>query len=341
MFFRKSMLSAGALLAGILGANAPALAQDATCDIDRPVVFAGLDYGSAAFHTALAKYILKEGYGCAVDSLPGSTLPLVQGVGRGDIDVIMEIWTANPAQAWVDAMEAGTVVALGTTFPDASEGWWVPKYLVEGENAAAAGLKSVSDLPDYKDLFRDPEEPSKGRFYNCPAGWQCELVNSKKLAAYDLENDYTNFRPGTGAALEAAISSAYLRENPIVFYYWTPTWLMGKYEFVKLEEPPFDRKVWDAMLASDNPGKACAYPETKVIVGANKAFAESAPTVAAFLKAYGMTSALTSAALAYMQDNDASADDAAVWFLRSHGDVWRAWVPEAVAAKVDKALPAG
>ncbi|MGV8790420.1 glycine betaine ABC transporter substrate-binding protein, partial [Pseudomonas aeruginosa] len=48
------------------------------------------------------------------------------------------------------------------------------------------------------EVFRDPEEPGKGRFYHCPAGWTCELENSEMLKRYGLEETFTNFRPGTG-----------------------------------------------------------------------------------------------------------------------------------------------
>lgn len=323
-----------ALLALVPGGRAHA--QE--CGLDRPVVFAGLDYDSAAFHTAIAQAILREGYGCAVDAIPGSTIPLINGVARGDVDVIMEIWTANPAQAWVDAEEKGQVVRLGTTFPDAVEGWFVPTYLVEGENAKAPDLVSVSDLAQYKDLFRDPEEPSKGRFHNCPAGWQCEVVNSKKLAAYDLEEDFTNFRPGTGEALNAAIERAVKREEPILFYYWGPTWVLGKYDFTRLDEPEFDRETWDAMMEAENPEEATAYPASDVVIGANKAFAEAAPQIVEFLNAYGTSAEETSRALAYMQDTGATAEDAAANFLREREEVWTDWVAADVAERVRSAV---
>jgi glycine betaine/proline transport system substrate-binding protein len=106
-----------ALAAG-LGLATPALAQDAPkCELDRPVVFGALNWDSAQFHGAVAQYIIKNGYGCETDSIPGDTIPLINGVARGDADLVMEIWTANPAQAWVDAEAAGQTVALGTTFP--------------------------------------------------------------------------------------------------------------------------------------------------------------------------------------------------------------------------------
>lgn len=331
--FRHSI----ALAVGVFVA-APAVAQDsAACEIDRPVVFADLNYGSAQFHTAVASRIIKDGFGCAVDSIPGDTIPLINGVARGDADIIMEIWTANPAQAWIDAEAAGQTVALGTTFPDAAEGWFVPSSIVTGENAVAPGLTSVADLPKYIDLFADPEEPGKGRFYNCPAGWQCEIVNSKKLIAYGLEGDYTNFRPGTGEALAAAAEAAALRDKPAVFYYWGPTWLLGKYDFLRLDEAPFNQAIWDEMMDSETPTEATAYPVSKVIIGGNAEFVEAAPDLTAFLKAYNSTNAATSAALAYMRDNDASPDEAAVNFLQNTSD-WMTWIPADAAKQVKAAL---
>ena len=330
----RSIIAALTLLAAL---TLPALAARA-CDIDRPIEFAGLDYDSARFHNAVAMAILKDGYGCKVDALPGQVIPLLTGLARGDVDIIMEVWTANPAQAWTDAEKAGSVVRLGVNFPDARQGWFVPRYLVEGPNAKARGLKSVTDLPRFKSVFRDPEEPDKGRFLDCPAGWECEVVNSKKLAAYGLSADYTNFRSGTGEALAAAVESAVKRKRPVLFYYWGPTWLLGKYDFVALEEPPFDKAVWDRMMAAEQPQQACAYPQSEVVIGANKAFADKAPNIVAFLKAYRTTSALVSAALAHMREHDAKPADAARWFLRTKPEVWTKWVPAEVAARVKAAL---
>ncbi|MCY7264904.1 glycine betaine ABC transporter substrate-binding protein, partial [Pseudomonas protegens] len=78
----------------------------------------------------------------------------------------------------------------------------------KGIAAKAPDLKSVDQLSDPKivELFRDPEEPTKGRFLNCPSGWTCEGVNTAKLQAYKLDGNYVNFRPGTGTALDAAIA---------------------------------------------------------------------------------------------------------------------------------------
>ena len=183
-------------------------AADPTCEVDRAVRFAGLNWASNAFHVAVARYILKHGYGCASRTVPGATLLLINGLGRGDVDVFLELYKGNAPEAWRKIAARGRARTLsGALVPDATEGWYVPRYVVEGDRmrgiaAIAPDLKSVADLPRYRALFKDPREPKKGRFYNCMIGWRCEVMNSKKLEAYGLDKDYTNFRPGSASMAE-------------------------------------------------------------------------------------------------------------------------------------------
>jgi glycine betaine/proline transport system substrate-binding protein len=333
----------GALLASWLALTAQAAQPTPPCEVKSKVVFAGLDWDSNAFHTAVAQRIVRDGYGCAVDAIPGATIPLINAVARGEVQVIMEVWKSNTPAGWTDGLAAGKLVEAGVNFPDATQGWYVPRYLVEGAGAPAKDLKSVQDLPRYKALFADPERPGKGRFLNCPAGWQCELYNSKKLVAYGLEAHYTNFHPGTGAALDAAITSAVLRKKPVLFYYWGPTWLLGQLgkDLVQLQEPAYDAAIWKTLSDMPDPKNvkaATAYPVVQVVVGANQAFVQQAPQLYQFLKNYRTSAALVSQALAYMRDNKGSADAAAAHFLATREDVWAPWVPPAVAARVKAAL---
>ena len=334
-------LTAGTLAVAAL-CLAPVAAQAAApkCEVDRPVVFAGLDWESNTFHNAIARFITENGYGCKTEAIPGSSIPLLNGMAHGDIDVTMEQWIGVLGESWEKAKASGNVKIIGVTFDDAVQGWFVPRYLVEGKDAKAPGLKSVSDLPKYKKLFRDPEEPSKGRFYNGIAGWGAELINTRKLKAYDLEGDYTNFRPGTGAALSAAVASAYKRHKPILYYYWGPTWVLGKYDGVMLKEPAYDEATWND-LNSDKPvTKATAYPLMKIYTTANVKFAEQAPKLVDFLDKFETSNALVSKALVEMRESKSKtpARDAAVNYLKTHKDTWTKWVPEDVAKRVEAAL---
>jgi glycine betaine/proline transport system substrate-binding protein len=343
MFIPTPLRAAVILIALALAPFTHGTANAATCETKKPIIFGGLDWDSSAFHTAVAQFVVKHGYGCETDLIPGATIPLHAGLARGDIDVLMEVWPGSNPPTWKEGISKGTLVSLGVNVPDAVQAWFVPRYLVEGENAQAKGLKSVSDLPKFKDVFRDPEEPSKGRFYNCIAGWECEVMNTKKLHAYGLDEHFTNFRPGTGAALSAAIDSALRRKRPILFYYWGPTWLLGKIEqdVVRLEEPPYDEAKWNALRAVKEPTaakEATAYPVVRIDIGARKDFVDRAPKIAAFLKAYTTSDALVSAALSHMQQSGGTADDAARDFLQNNDKLWRSWVPSDVAERVTTEL---
>lgn len=316
----------------------PVMAQT-KCDIDRPVLFAMNSWDSSAFQATLGQYILEEGYGCKTDAIVSASLPSLTGLRRGDMDIAMEIWPENYKEAWEKGLNEGTVKAVGLAFPDSVQGWYVPRYLVEGENAQAPDLKSVKDVLKYKELFRDPEEPTKGRFYNGPYGWGAEKINTKKLAAYGLDKDFVNFRSGTSSALAAAIASAYKRHKPFFGFYWAPTWVMGKYDMVKLEEPKYDAKVWENLETGKDISKATAYPVVKVYIGVNTEFAKQAPNIVNFLKKYGTTSDELSAVLSYMQDTKgATYRDAAIYFLKTKGDTWTKWVPQDVAVKLKASL---
>jgi glycine betaine/proline transport system substrate-binding protein len=321
----------------------PLAAAEQRCEIDRKIVFGGLDYDSNSFHNDVVRFILEKGYGCKTDVIPGSTIPILAGAVRGDIDVVMEIWHNNEPQIWLDALKSGKVKTVGINFPDAVQNWYIPKYLVEGESAPAKDLKSVSDLVKYKNLFKDPEEPSKGRFYNCILGWVCEVINTKKLAVYHLDNDFVNFRSGTGAAMAAAIESAIRQKKPILFYYWGPTWLMGKIgnDVVALQEPAYNEAKWKALIDAKSPAdikEATAYPVVATQIGVNSAFAAKAPILVSFLSHYKTTADIVSKALVYMQENDGSAEKAAQNFLRTRPDLWTSWVPADIAERVKGAL---
>ena len=109
-------LAAAAVLSG-----SPASAQAPRCEVDQKIVFAGLDWDSNAFHTAVAQRIVRDGFGCAVDAIPGSTIPLINGMARGDIQVIMEVWKSNTPPSWTQGVAAGKLVEVGVNFAGACE----------------------------------------------------------------------------------------------------------------------------------------------------------------------------------------------------------------------------
>jgi glycine betaine/proline transport system substrate-binding protein len=302
----------------------------------KKLVLADVGWDSVQVHNRIAGFILKHGYGYEVEYMPGETIPLFAGLARGDIDINMEVWIANQREAYDKAIKAGQVVDLGSNFPDSWQGWLIPTYMIKGDpkrsiKPTAPDLKSVNDLPKYWKLFKDPEDPSKGRFYNSLPGWECTKINTKKLKVYGLDKYYNDFITGSDAALNGSMAAAFKKGEPWFGYYWAPTWPLGKYDMTPLEEPPFDQTVWDKNFG-------CEYPSVKVNIVVNTSLSEKAPDVVAFLKNYETTQAMANKFLAYMQEKKAKKKDAALWFLKNYRDLWHGWVPSDVMKKVEAAV---
>ena len=210
--------------------------QPLSCNNGQPVRFADQNWESASFMTHVFVRILNDVFDCKTEIVPGTPAAAEAALAQNDLQVIAEIWSGRSAII-EDAIAAGQVQVVGDTLEGGAEqGWYVPDFMIEGDpergiEPMAPDLRTWEDLPKYKELFRDPEEPAKGRFLNCPTGWVCELTNSGLLELYGLDEHYTNFRAGTGAALDAAISAAYERGEPLLFYYWQPAGLMAKHRF--------------------------------------------------------------------------------------------------------------
>jgi len=315
-FPRRSLLAAGLSL-GLLAAGT---AQADSWCASKPVKFAGVNWESGMLLTELMGFVLQHGYDCKVDSIPGNSITLEQALGNNDIQVFAEEWIGR-SEAWNKAAAAGKVVGVGAPIEGATEGWYVPRYLVEGEGAKAPKLKNIADLGQYAELFRDPEEPGKGRFYNCPAGWTCELENSQMLQSYGLSDKYTNFRPGTGPALDAAIVSATKRKQPILTYYWSPTPLLGRVDMVQLKPRDGEAK------------------RIQVQAGLSKPFHDGAPELVAVLSRVNVPIELLNRTLAEQADAKQDAPAAAKALLKAHPELWQAWVTDAAArSKIQAAL---
>lgn len=313
---------------------------------------ADTQFQSLWINNAIAKFIIENGYGHTVEVVEMTTPIMQQGLEKGEVHIMMELWRANVMDWYNEVTKSGKVLDLGDTFEKSTQGWYVPRYVVEGDaergiKASAPDLKKVSDLPKYKSLFADPENPDKGLLINCITGWQCAKINRIKLDAYGLSEHYNVQEPGAAAALDAAIAGAYKKGKPFLAYYWEPTWLVGTYDLVQLEEPPYTAECNDAIqkVLNDKSGNVkagpeagCAYETMGIHKGIHASVKEKAPEVATFLEKMMVGTEAVNKTAAYMEAEKVQADKAAIWFFENYQDRWRSWLPADVAAKVEQAL---
>ena len=298
------------------------------------IKFADVGWDSILFHNSVAGTVAEVVFGYTWTEVSGSTPITHEAIMKGEIDVHMETWTDNLPNYAGDLAD-GKLTELGTNFGDNIQGLYVPRYVIEGDSARgieplAPGLKTVEDLKNYPEVFKDPEDTSKGRIYGGLPGWEVDGIMYKKYQYYGLDAMYNYMQPGSDAAMSAALVSAYDKGEPIVAYYWEPTWLMGKYDFVLLEDAPYDEALYFD-------GK-CACPSVNVTICVSNGFYESDPEFCEFLSKYHTTSALTSEALAYMEQSKANYSDTAKWFLNEHPELVDAWLTAEQAEVLRAAL---
>ena len=289
---------------------------------DRKIVFADAGWDSIRFHNAIAMLVAENVYGYTTEELSGSTTILHEGLLKNEIDVHMEVWTDNII-SYVKDIEDGKLQEMGLNYNDNNQGFYVPRYVVYGDpergiEATAPGLKTVADIIKYKDVFVDSENSSKGRVYGAIPGWEVDSIMYNKYLYNGLDKDFVYFRPGSDAALGSAFTSAYEKGEPIVGYYWEPTWLMGKYDFILLEDEPFNENTYKE-------GKT-ALPSVDITITTSNKFFESNSDYNNFLSKYNSTSDLTSQALAHMQDTGDDYRETAIWFLTEKDELIDEWL---------------
>ncbi len=321
---RKGIIIVLALLVMSTGI-AFAGAQSEGAEKVKTVVLADASWDSILVHNRVVAFILENGYGgYSVEFIPGDTIPLFNGVASGDIDVTMESWHSNYPEAYQEQVDAGNVVNIGKNMPDGPQGWWVPRYMVEGDEErgiepVAPDLVSIDDLKKYADLFPDPENPGKGRILVGPPGWSATEISEQMMEEHGLYEQYTAFLPGSGASLAASMKGAYEKGEPWVGYYWEPTAIMYQLDMVRL--------------------KGTEFPAADVDIVMNSESYEELPEVADFLSKYHTSVAVNNEFLNVLNTEVETAEEAAVWFLENREEVWTEWVSDEVADNVRKALP--
>ena len=320
------------LLAVALLAVATAMVACESSDEEKTtIIFSDLNWTSAQFQDRVAQYIVEEGYGYPTDVVFGATLPLFQGLRRGDSNVTMEIWLPNQDEAWMEAQAAGEVVSIGESLgKDWQSAFVIPRYVQEEHPE----LVSVDDLKkdEFKELFATTETGDKARLVSCPIGWACEEVNAKQVEGYGLQDHVHIVNPGDGSAANADLYGAYDRGAPWLGYQWGTNDPVVGLDLVTLEEPAYSDECWFTT-------KACGYEPATILIAVHPDLLVQAPDVIEFLRAWDMSIERYDAVGKWRQANrGADINDTALWWLNNNVDVWSAWVTEEAAEAVKAAL---
>lgn len=309
---KKSILATTGLALSIT--MMPDTAQASCGDIS----ISEMNWASSQVVTSVSKFLLEQGYGCTVQTVPTSSVPAVTSVAEtGKPDIVTELWL-NSAALYSKLEAEGKVITAAKVLSDGGvDGWWVPKYLVEKH----------PELKTLDGVLANPELVG-GRFHNYPEGWAARIRNDNLFKAFHFSDKKMSvFNHGSGETLAASIAAAYEAKEPWFGSYWAPTSVLGKYEMVEVDLGEFDSKAYDCITSKEcsTPQKT-SLPASTVITAVTTDLAERAPDVFELMQNVTFTNALMGKLLAWQEKNKASSEETAVHFLTSQQDVWSKWI---------------
>lgn len=308
----------------LCAAATPAFAQADECG---QVSITEMNWASASVVTNVAKFVMEQGYGCEVNVIPSDTVPAVTSVAEnGEPDIVTELWLNSAGEVYTRLESQGKVETLGKVLtPGGVEGWWIPTYLVE----AHPELKTIEGIMANPELV-------DARFNNCPDGWGCRIVNDNLIKALDLEASGVEvFNHGSGETLSSSMASAVGKGEPWFGYYWGPTVPLGKFDMTRVNLGEYNQAAHDANQNRDNEDpKVSDFPAADVVTAVTTDFRERQPEVADMLSKMTFETDTMSKVLAWKSDNNASAEEAAVYFLSKNGETWKEWLNDSAREKL-------
>ena len=300
----------------LAGAMAP-MAANAECG---EVSVAEMNWTSGGIMTGVTEFLLEQGYGCDVTVVPSATTTAITSLAENnEPDIVPELWV-NSAPLYFELAEEGKVVKASDAFSEGgTEHWLVPSYLVE-ENPELGTIEGILNNP----------ELVGARFHNCPDGWGCRIVNDSLKEAFDLEgNGIEVFNHGSGETLQAAMASAYEAGEPYFGYYWGPTAPLGKYYFVSVDLGPYNEEVHDCNQNTEcNEVGVSSFPSASVFNVVTADLAEREPEAFELMQNVTFDNDVMNGLLAWHTDNEATVDEAVVYFLQNNQEEWMSWLSE-------------
>ncbi len=238
-------------------------------------------------------------------------------LAKGDLSASLELWPSGHAEnikQYIDEQKvvenAGPLGVVGKI------GWYIPTYMVDQhpELATWEGLKQDAAM------FKTAETGDAGQF----------LAGDPSWVQYDgdiIKNLGMNFKVvsvGSEQAVLAAVDAAYSRNDPILFYFWTPHSVHAKYKLTEVKLPDYS----DACYAKAKEGGiACDYPPDvlfKIVWGDLKT---KAPEAYQLLKNFKYTNADQIGMIAAVELNGKTTDQAAQEWVDKNEATWKAWMP--------------
>ena len=312
------LIVAVAILAILVVACAPPAGQPAADE--KPVIkFAENPWSGSAVNVAVAKILLEDQLGYPVEVTTLDENAQWTALASGDLHASLEVWPSGHAENVAEYIDGQKVVENGGLLgPVGVIGWFTPQYMIDQhpEFATWEGFKD----PELAKLYATAETGDKAQFLAGDPSW----VQYEEQIIPNLGLQMQVVVAGSEEAILAALDAAYSREDPVLFYFWTPHSIFAKYDLVQVELPPYSDECY---AKAESGGVDCAYPSDDLFKIFWSGLKDYAPDAYTLLKNFNYTTQDQIQMIADVELNDKTPEEAARAWIDANEDTWKAWLP--------------
>jgi glycine betaine/proline transport system substrate-binding protein len=313
----------------LVGLAAIAMLVVVACSSDEkkgPIFLIEQDWDGQLVTTAVAKVLLEQemGYEVAQKFAAADSAAMFAGLESGDFHFACCNWPSFSAgflKEFVDTK--GAVERLGTTGISGSNGWFIPRYVVEGDSERgiapiAPGLTSYQEMNEYASIFATADTGDKGRLLDFTPAW--DYRNQERLDA--LAVNYQVVFSGSETASLAELDASYKRGDPVLMAMWAPHWAHAKYDMVEIALPAFTDDCYPS-----GTNFACGWPADPVAKLVWPGFKDEFPKAYEFFGNFHITNDQQDTMVLAVTDGGKDYAAAAQEWVDANEDIWKSWIP--------------
>ena len=303
----------------IVGCAAPIPQQSAGTAEKITIKLAENPWSASQVNVAVAKQLLEEELGYIVEIVTIDENAQWAAIANGDISASLEVWPSGHAENVAQFIEDQQVVEnAGELGPLGEIGWFMPTYMIE-QHPALATWEGFAD-PELAGLFKTAETGDLGQFLAGDPSW----VQYDEQIIANLGLPLQVVYAGSEEAILAALDSAYSREAPILFYFYSPHSVFNRYQLTRVKLPDHSDECY---AKADANGVDCDYPTDRLFKIVWGGLAEAAPDAYAFLKAMNYSTQDQISMVAAVDVEGQSPAEAAAAWLEANEAIWSQWLP--------------
>lgn len=332
MLLFSLLASLAVLLAACAGATTPA-AQTESAGAAAPQTDAAAGGGdkptirliantwpASELNVNVAANLLKNQLGYSTEIIAIDEQQQWDALSGDQADASLEVWPSGHGERIAQYIDEQKVVENGGELGVVGKiAWYTPKYVVD-ENPALATWEGFND-PAVAEQFATAETGDKGAFFAGPLGW----TQYDQQIIDQLGLNFQVINTASEEALLAQMSSNYERQDPVLFYFYTPHAIFTKYDLAEVKLAECTASEHASKVAEEKVD--CAYPDDKLIKIFNPKLKDAAPDAYNLLKNFNYTTADQIEMLGLL-DQGKTVEEAAQTWIDAHPETWKGWVGE-------------